>query len=138
MNLPKFIRVLIEQGDIDSALDFAESDDERIVISSEDPEHDTSEVAREILFTSDVDDIEVNQTTATVYVDSFVGYHTIRTDHRGSPTASTQGSYIHEPTGFEFGGECPDEIELQDAVRKVANTEAPEVAANAAYRRSRL
>lgn len=138
MNLPKFIRILIEQDLVESALDFAESDDERIEISQRHDEHDTEDVAQETLSRTSVADIEVNRTTATVYCGSFVGHHTIRTDHRNEPTVSTQGSYIHEPTGFEFGAECPDEMKLQDTVRKTVDSEAPETAAKAAFRRSRL
>lgn len=141
--LPKFIETLVQRNRIANALAWCESDEERLsVLELADEEVRTNdrarEVAREICLTQPVERVEVHKRTAVVYAGKFRGTHQTRRDRYGDLTPVSIGTYVHEPSGVEFECECPDELQLIEAVEDVSSVEAPDAAAKAEYRRTRL
>jgi len=137
--LPKFMRLLAESGNVDQALRFSETHEERIAIYQHADDLETArDIAREVLWDQRLSDVEVRDEQATVYLGPFVGYHTIRTDTHGDPIVVTKGTYTHQPTGVTFEAECPEHSTLRDHVRRYSH--APDLgdAARAEYRRTRM
>lgn len=128
------------QHDVDTALQWTDSTTERIaVLVAGGHRTDAVDVAQAALRGQEVDNVVYEGDQLHVHCGPFHGTHGIRRSRFDSdPSPTTIGSYIHEPTGFEFEAEAPDQQALHDELRDAVSREPAGEAAKAAYRRSRL
>jgi len=146
--IPRFIDALCENAQFSTAVEWCETDAERLYVHTEAEQHyhdrdDTKAathydsyhaIADDMVSSAAVEEFEIDDGTIVVYCGDWVGYHTFHDD--GS--VALIGDYLHEPTDVSVAHTCPDEQGLESAARRGFNTEPADAAARATWRRSRL
>lgn len=138
--LPRFIQTLIEQNKIEQALDWIETDHERVALFAYNGQRERAEQeAMALLDEQSVEEVIVEYDMVVVYTERFTGYHPIVEDtNTGEKDVSMVGEYEHNEIDVRFQSTPPNPEYVEECVRTVQQQEPLETAAKAAYRRSRM